>query len=517
MVDRLDYIERVVGDSFDQQKRNLAADQGRVVQFPGELRVQCATSEAYGASVDTLVRSSSSIVHHQEAFGIKRASMADKVDYLAKVFGESTEMQAREMESVKTLANEAKVHNTRLAVVEEQLQRLRAVHPAKECGDSQALEERVRYFEKALTESADRVLGELVSLGDAQSRQAAELEALRSVCRLQAEGLDIVKSTCNQHSGELEVVKTSFTHLGNMPDRLDYMENVLGEWSNRHIKELAAAHSKVTQLHSRISDECIAREATADGEHVQASAVAGLEAIEERLVYLKRAVDEAGDRQAKGFEERDARHAALVRRLERLEMALGRTAEEQARGLEAAHENIEQLAGRLEAAGAAADWPETAEELQATKAAFAKFASETKAREAYQSASYAKLAGDFKELELSHSRLVERTASLETSVGQSSGKYAEGLLVVHSKMEELRKYIFQLGQRHAESREQRLHESHLPEAHVVRELATQLGHMEAIDSFGGGFSVAAAARAGLLESAGRHGAGVSHSRSTPGL
>merc|ERR1719193_2326895 len=223
--------------------------------------------------------------------------MGERLAYVEKLLGDSADKHADELQAIKAshgkhaedlaaLAKAHEVHATlpeRIAFLEraigysankhaKEIQALRDAHG----GHARALkehhatvEERMQYVEKLLGDSADKHAQELKALKTAHERHAGDmLQGLKGLQGLQA-------------------------HHASLPERMDYLEQVLGDSADKHAKELAdirAAHAKFAEAH---------------GKH--AKDLEGLKRIhahhatlQERIDYLEKNIGDSAD---KHFEE----------------------------------------------------------------------------------------------------------------------------------------------------------------------------------------------------------------------
>ena len=74
----------------------------------------------------------------------------------------------------------------------------------------------------------------------------------------------LMGESAEMHARELEALKTSHSrmaseakardvHHATVSERLDYIEKLLGDSADKHAQELKAAHSKIEQVHQKVS------------------------------------------------------------------------------------------------------------------------------------------------------------------------------------------------------------------------------------------------------------------------
>jgi len=430
VVERLDYAEQTLGDSYNRQFKELEA-----------LKAAHSRHEA---------------AFSKYAVGANHASLGDRLDYLEKLLGDSVERHAVELEALKR--NHGK-HADAFGKHAKELDALKAAQ-----AHHATLPERVDYMEKLLGDSADKHTAALEALKVAHDKHEA------AFCK---------------HTKEFEVMKAAHTQHATVGDRLDYLEKLIGDSADAHAAELAALKA-AHDTH-----------AAAFGKH--AKAFEGLKAahshhatLEERLKYVESLLGDsadkhfaelealkaahaklAGDHSARNSKlqellvrEKDAReahHASVQERLTFLESLLGDSAEkhdQHAANLEDVKKETAKLVSDLKARTTLQDDKHCSLADRLDKLAKDKNAGDAKhgstsvrlgyldkllggCAQAHQKAvealkaSHAKHAKDLdgvKAAHAQHASMAQRVDYLESALGDSADKHAKALEDVHAKL-----------------------------------------------------------------------------------
>lgn len=152
----------------------------------------------------------------------------------------------------------------------------------------------------------------------------AKLDKLHSrVASFEAQGSDLESMRQAHVIGAKEKAALQ-AHHASLAERVEYIEKTLGSSADRHAREVAAAHGRLDQLHSKLADEGASREA--HHASVQAFLTREREAremhqasIQERLVYLEDLLGESADKHAQDLQ---TQHTALHSRVGVLEQKL---------------------------------------------------------------------------------------------------------------------------------------------------------------------------------------------------
>ncbi|CAE7769231.1 unnamed protein product [Symbiodinium sp. CCMP2592] len=475
MAERLEYVEKMLGDSADRHSQELKAAHQKLEQVHGRL--------------SACERSHNTLTEQQRAREVNldahHATLKERVDYLEGAIGDSADRHSRELESLKTahsrLQSDSKAKEAhtdahhanvgeRLSFLEKAIgstvDGLKKAH-ANHVSDQTArdahhatLAERLDYLERMFGDSADMHAKQLKAAHDKiekiharvasceetgstvadlhKSHQQVNQEHRDKISTLHSsvserlsylEGL--MGESAELHARELEALKTSHSrmasevkardaHHATVSQRLDYIEKLLGDSADKHAQELRAAHSKIDQVHQRESLRALLHsEKEARQKHVAT--------VEERLERLETSLGETHSKHALEIEStkaahqrlskeqklRDDKHATVAERLEYLETKIGDSFDQHERELKAAHAKLEQAQNRI---------------LQCEKQG----ATISELHRSHSSSSQEHKAA----LAAHTASLGERLEFLEKSLGQSVEKHAkevEALKVSHSK------------------------------------------------------------------------------------
>ncbi|CAJ1435730.1 unnamed protein product, partial [Effrenium voratum] len=452
MTDRMTYIEQRMGDSFDKHSQELAAAVAKVDAVHARVSEERVAREAHGASLESLRKAHNSMASDKMALEKHHSTLTERIDYLEKALGDSSEKHSRDLEALKAahqkIASDSKGKEQSHGVVTERLGQLQ-----REKEDLQArhmsLGERVDYLEKLLGESGEKHAQELEKV---KAKHAKDLEA--SSAKLQGH------------------------HLG-MQERLEFLEGKLGDSAEKHAKELGNVHNKVDQLHSKLLEERSQREEKVQTLHGHVrDQVAGEQKVreerhasmEERLKFLEGLLGDNADKHSKGVEEHtknvkvlQEKHAGLSERLDYLEKALGDSADKHTQETAAQQLKLEQLHGKLSdhqtshEAYVAKSQHLIDREKEAREGNHASLVTRlnhleelltghSKDHEGHR-AGQAKLGQELKARATAHSSLEERLTYLEKSLGDSADKHAEAskeLQLAQAKFEQVHSRLSQV-------------------------------------------------------------------------
>lgn len=202
--ERVDYLERALGDSADKHMKELEDLKAAQRMFASEGKVR---DKATGDMKERLEQ----CMKANEKFYTHHATIEDRVNYLESVLGESVEK-----------------HNVELA-------QMRSAH-AKHSGDAKAreaqhatFEERLKHLEKVLGDSADR--------HDQELRGAhAKLEQLHGRLQEERKAREAHHSTTREHLASEQGKREA--HQSSMEERISYIEKALGDSADKHAREL---------------------------------------------------------------------------------------------------------------------------------------------------------------------------------------------------------------------------------------------------------------------------------------
>eukprot|EP00931_Biecheleriopsis_adriatica_P025225 TRINITY_DN15541_c0_g1_i2.p1 TRINITY_DN15541_c0_g1~~TRINITY_DN15541_c0_g1_i2.p1 ORF type:complete len:1858 (-),score=462.88 TRINITY_DN15541_c0_g1_i2:61-5634(-) len=439
---RLDFLEKAVGDSADQHAREVESLKAAHQKLVADGKT---TNANHASASDKLAQ----LQREKEDLHAHHLSLGERVDYLEKLIGENAEKHVQDLENMKT--------STAKQLKElDSVKKLHAHHAS--------FEERLDYMEKCLGDSADKHAQDLAAVhtkvdqvnskvveerghreslhGNMRDQMTAEQRAREARHATIEERLKYVEQligdNADKHSRDLEEHKNVHNktvgeakalqekHAG-MTERLNYLEQVLGDSLDKHNQELMSAHAKIEQLHGRISDEKNGREVTSntmrellakerdarEGHH---------ESIGKRLDQLEELITGHADKQAAEHEShraahskvvseakaRDTHHASMEERLGYLEKTLGDSADKHAKELQEAQSKLDQVHGRLTSVERHGDH---IDELKKSQAA---------------------LTSQKTQLDAHHASLRERVDFLETTVGDNADKHSKALAEVRS-------------------------------------------------------------------------------------
>ena len=161
------------------------------------------------------------------------------------------------------------------------------------------------------------------------------------------------------------------THHATLAERVTFMEKQYTDSADRQMQALEVAHTKLDQLHGRLS-ACEKQGASLSelqkGQMGLESRKTGLEAqhvsMKERMDYLESLVGDSAQAHAKHLQElkshhsklaaeakhRDTHHASMAERVSYLEKLLNDSADKHAEALAQAHAKLDHMHGRLSSA-----------------------------------------------------------------------------------------------------------------------------------------------------------------------
>ncbi|CAK9088856.1 unnamed protein product [Durusdinium trenchii] len=455
LADRLGYLEQRMGDSLEKHAQELAAAVAKMDAMHGRVSEERVAREAHVASLESLKKAHGSLASEKQALEKHHATLAERIDYLEKALGDSSEKHTRELEALKAAHQKVVAEHKgkeqshgqvadRLSQLQREKEDLHARH--------MSLGERVDYLEKLLGESAEKHMQELEKF---KAKHAKDLDASAS--------------------------KFQSHHLG-LQERLEYVEGKIGDSAEKHAKELSNMHAKVEQLHGKLQEEKNQREEKLvhlTG-HVREQ-VSGEQKVredrhatmEERLKFVESLVGDNADKHHKGLEEHGKgvkalheKHLGLAERLDFLEKMLGDSAEKHSQELAAAHQKVEQLHSKLtdhktaQEAHVAKSQHLMEREKVAREGSHASLMTRlgeleelltghSKEHESHRS-SHSKVMQEIKARGLAHAGLEERVGFLEKNLGDSADKHAQAtkevqlaqtkLDQVHSRLSQVEKH-----------------------------------------------------------------------------
>lgn len=272
--ERLDYLERLVGDSADKHAAVLA-----------DLK---AAQDKHAVSMSK---------QSQELDRGHHSSMEDTI----QAAHEKIETLCNRVQTVeKSHAGVADMHK---ALKDAQSKHGRELENVKNVHSRHAtLEERLEYMEKSVGDSADQHAAELAAAH-------AKLDQLHN----RVKSSDALHNTLNDLKKAHGALSTEKAQLesshASLNDRVAELERAVSESTEKHAKLLDAAHSKVDQLHGRmsISEKSAAavsdlKKSQNDLAHGKASLESHHASLKDRMDYIEKLVGDSAEKHAKDVE-----------------------------------------------------------------------------------------------------------------------------------------------------------------------------------------------------------------------
>lgn len=342
LADRMGYMEQLMGDSFEKHAKELAAAMAKMDAMHGKVSEERVASEelaaakameamrgqvseervapreAHMASLESLKKAHGSVASQKQALETHHATLQERIDYLEKALGDSSDKHARELEALKAAHQKVLVEHKGKEQSLFQMQREKDELHARHM----SLGERVDYLEKLLGESAEKHQQELEKFKGKHAKLDAGANKLQS-------------------------------HHDGLQERLEYLETKIGDSADQHAKELSNIQAKMQDLHSKLQDEKNREEEKllhlTGYLREQVSAHKAREerhaSMEERVKFLESLIRDTADKHKKGLEEHSKGVKALSEKHDRLEKMLGASAEKHAQE-EAARLQVEELLRR---------------------------------------------------------------------------------------------------------------------------------------------------------------------------
>ena len=325
--DRLEFLEKLMGDSAARHVEDLAATHQKIQDHSIQTKVhaeeQKASQISLAARVEFLEKSlgDSAAKHGQElrdahqriadlsgsqkhALEQHHATLTQRIDYLEKVTGDSSDKHTRELEALK-LAHQQVVADhkgqeqshgqvaDRLSQLQREKEDLHAHH--------KSLAERMTYLEKLIGDNAEKHAKELQTVKDKHAKLDSGANKLQS-------------------------------HHAGLEERMEYLESKIGDSADQHDKELSQIHAKMEELHGKHEEKLLHQiSAQRTGEERHASMEERLKFLEstvgdnaEKLLHLNGHLQEHLSVQRTGEE----RHASMEERLKFLESTVGDNADD---------------------------------------------------------------------------------------------------------------------------------------------------------------------------------------------
>lgn len=230
MQQRVDYLEKMMGDSADKHAAH--------VKQLEELRR--SHDDAHGRHANVA-----------QALKDKHASVEERLKFLEQAIGDSADRHSQELKQTKM---QLEALHGKLSD-EQGLREGRDKHHA-------TLEERMRYLEQALGDSADKHSRELKAHKDGRDKQHASLEekvkyiekligdsADEHAKKLEAHKRDLEdhKRNLDDHKMQAQSQKATVERHASFEQRLDFLERALGDSAEHHTGQLRAAKAELEQ------------------------------------------------------------------------------------------------------------------------------------------------------------------------------------------------------------------------------------------------------------------------------
>eukprot|EP00434_Breviolum_minutum_P006355 symbB.v1.2.005608.t1/scaffold324.1/size254390/5 len=207
--ERLDYLEKALGDSSDKHTRELDALKAAHQKVASE---QKSKEHSHGQVSDRL----SQLQREKEDLHARHMSLGERVDYLEKLLGESAEKHTQEIERFK--AKHAKD-------LDASASKLQSHHAG--------LQERLEYLEGKLGDSADKHSKELSTMEAKMQELHGKLQDEKN--NREDKLLQMSGHIRDQVSGEQ---KTREERHASIEERLKFLESTIGDNADKHNKGL---------------------------------------------------------------------------------------------------------------------------------------------------------------------------------------------------------------------------------------------------------------------------------------
>lgn len=409
MKDRIDYLEKFIGDSGEQSQRQLEEAHSKVEQVHAKLEQMHGRLLGQEQGHGELKRGYAD----NEA---KHATLAERVGFLERLTGDSAERHMQQMDTLRTAHEwQAKDQQARHGAVEQ-------IHAS--------LTARLNFVEAALGASGGDELGKAPSnvcervaylekcVGDSAEKHQADMGGLRThIDRMgdHAAQLDLLKK------GHMEAQKSMqdfHQHHSVQDERIKYIEKVLCDSVEKQSQEIES----IKVAHGRLQSESRSHHQNHSAAADKMEAIAkNHSSVEERLSYMERVLGDAAEKHSKeistlkaahgthaqGVREVQSKHIAVQDRIEYLEKALGDSAEKHNNAAAMQQAKIEQLHSKL-----------TEQERESLKHT-------------------GELSATKDKLAQSHATIEDRLAYIEKAVGESFESYARELENMKGKHSQL--------------------------------------------------------------------------------
>ena len=237
-----------------------------------ELRGQDISNllQTHAEELKTLKDSHSGMLNAQSAKDQHHASLQQRVDYLEKIMGDSADKHTAHLKKLEELQSHTEDHKGRHAEMADHVQRLKQEKESLHKRHSN-FEERLLFLEQNLGDSADRHQKDLKAHKDAQSQQHSSLEErMKYIEKVLGDSAEEHAKLLAKQKKDLEEHKQSFlNHQRDFDDhrtqlktqqamverhatleqRLDFLEQAIGDSAQHHMKQLQAHKADLDQKH----------------------------------------------------------------------------------------------------------------------------------------------------------------------------------------------------------------------------------------------------------------------------
>jgi len=354
LVDRVAYLERDVGDSFEKHVKALQELQSSHEAHKGGVGRHHASTEerlafvekSLGDSADTARmctdlrrahdRHARDLGELKDAHSSHHASVPERVAFLEKEFGDSADKHARMLTELKRSHDK---HAQELSIV-------KGAH-----GHHATFEERIEYIESAIGDSA--VGKALAEMKKAHDRHVKDMQAHTSIHASLPERIEFIEKelgdSADKHARMLADLKRSHDslraaheqHHATLPERVGYLEKEFGDSADKHGKQLQELHKKHEELNKK---------------HVS---------IPDRVAFLEQEIGDSADKHArltteikshgelkrshaKHVTDSEARHGSLEQRMGYMEKEMGDSFDEHAKQLNEVKKAHDKHAGHID-------------------------------------------------------------------------------------------------------------------------------------------------------------------------
>jgi len=382
--ERVECIERELSDSASRHAVTLEKAE--------QLHSRLSACEGHS---NTLGRAHADLTREKSSLRESHASMQERLDYIENLLGDSAEKHDRGFQDLKTSHDK---HAKELTSI----QTTHASHQA-------TMAERLAHLEKLLADSGEKHSSELDALRHGHSKHTEEFRA-------QAKDFATLKATAAHHD--------------TVSQRLDHLEQRLGDSAEKHSAELAALRTAHSQHESALGKY---------SKDVDLLKLGNLQhsSLGDRIAHLEQQLGESSEKHSAALETLQSahskhaedsykqakevgalkvaavQHAAMGNRLDQVEKLLAGAAEKHDEVVAAVHARLDQVHGRIQGC-----------EVHTSGIGDLKKA-------------HASLANEKAILDSHHTSLQERVDHLESLLGDSADRHAkvfERLDEIHGRL-----------------------------------------------------------------------------------